>query len=166
MESFRAALTAIEEMKRDGVIAEYAVGGAMAMIFWAEPVATFDLDIFALLPNTGMLISLEPIYEWAKQRGYTERAEHIEIEGVPVQIIPAHNALTEEAVATATTVDYEAVPVRVIRPEYLAAMALDGSARTPARMQRVVAMLQSGVADRDLLDALARKYNLRLPDEP
>jgi hypothetical protein len=164
MENFRAALAAVEEMKRDGVIVEYAVGGAMAMIFWAEPIATFDLDVFAVLPSAGLLISLEPIYQWARQRGYTERAEHIEMEGVPVQIIPAHNALTEEAVATATTVDYEGVPVRVIRPEYLAAMALDGSARTPARMQRVLAMLQSGAADRELLDALARKYKLRLPD--
>jgi hypothetical protein len=140
MENFRAALAAIDEMKRDGVIAEYAIGGAMAMIFWSEPVPTFDVDVFALLPHDGLLVSLDPIYQWARRRGYAERAEHVVIEGVPVQIIPAHTALTEEAVATAASLTYEGQPVRVIQPHYLAAMALEGSART------------------------ARKYNLKLPD--
>ena len=164
MENFRAALAAIEEMKRDGVIAEYAIGGAMAMIFWAEPVATFDLDVFAVLPSRGLLVSLEPIYRWAKEHGYGERAEHIDMGGVPVQVIPAHTALTEEAITTAAVRDYEGVSVRVIRPEYLAAMALEGSARTAKRMQRVAVMLESGTVERDLLEGLARKYNLRLPD--
>ena len=47
--------------------------------------------------------------------------EHIIIHGVPVQFLPAHNALAEAAVATARTIAYEDVLVRVIAPEHLAA---------------------------------------------
>jgi hypothetical protein len=109
-------------------------------------------------------VSLEPIYQWARERGYPERAEHIQIEGVPVQVIPAHSALTEEAVRTAAVLEYEGQPVRVIQPHYLAAMALEGSARTAKRVQRVAAMLEADVVDRDQLETLARKYDLDLPD--
>ncbi len=81
-------------MKHDGVIAEYAVGGAMALVFWTEPVATYDVDIFVLLPaQRGPLVSLDPIYRWAEGRGFAADSEHVMIEGIPVQFIPAHNAL-------------------------------------------------------------------------
>jgi hypothetical protein len=60
---FPAALAAVERMKREGVVSEYAIGGAMALVFWTEPVATFDLDVFVLLPGEAtLLISLDPIY--------------------------------------------------------------------------------------------------------
>ena len=47
-----------------------AFGGAMAVIFWSEPSATFDVDVFVLLESTGMLVSLDPIDAWARERGY------------------------------------------------------------------------------------------------
>ena len=51
-------------------------------------------------------------------------SEHVLIHDVPVQFLPAHNALAEGAVATAVVHDYEGVQVRVIDPEHLIAMAL------------------------------------------
>jgi hypothetical protein len=41
------------EMRRDGVVADYAVGGAMAILFYAEPTRTYDLDVFVVLEDTG-----------------------------------------------------------------------------------------------------------------
>lgn len=76
MDNFGAALHAIERLKAEGVVAEYAVGGAMALVFWAEPIATFDTDVFVLLRSDGLLVSLAPVYEWARQHGYPEEAEH------------------------------------------------------------------------------------------
>ena len=58
------------------------------------------------------------------------QAEHVLIEGVPVQFLPAYNALADEAIETAATLDYEGVPVRVVRPEYLVALYLEPGART------------------------------------
>ena len=49
--TFAAALRAINDLKNDGVIEEYAIAGAMALVFWTEPVPTFDLDVFVLLPE-------------------------------------------------------------------------------------------------------------------
>src|ERR1043166_9385407 len=115
MNNFAAALAAIERLKNDGVVEEYAIGGAMALVFWSEPIPTFDVDVFVLLPSESPLVSLAPIYNWARQNGYGEEAEHIVIAGLPVQVIPAHNKLAEEAIISAATLDYEGQPVRVIR---------------------------------------------------
>ena len=97
--SFRQALQAVHSLKDDGAITDYAIGGATALVFWSEPVATYDLDVFVILSSTGgQLISLAPVYEWAASRGYPAEQEHIIVEGVPVQLIPAHDDLAEEAI--------------------------------------------------------------------
>ena len=163
MDNFGQALAAIKEMKRDGIVAEYAIGGAMAVIFWSEPTVTFDLDVFVLMEQGGPLISLDAIYSWTRARNYPEDREHIVMAGLPVQVLPAHNALAVEAVITAADLDYEGEPVRVIRPEYLIAIYLEDSARTRKRLERVATLLDEGNVDRALLDDLLRRYNLRLP---
>ena len=124
MNNFTAALASIRRVKSEGVVKDYAIGGAMALAFWSEPIPTFDLDVF------GLLVSLEPIYDWARRNNYREEAEHIFIAGIPVQFIPANNALAEEAIATAAELDFEGQQVRVIRPEYLIALYLEPGART------------------------------------
>jgi len=58
---FQSALIAVGQLRDEGIISEYAVGGAMAMVFWSEPVATYDLDVFVLMPaRSGLLVSLAP----------------------------------------------------------------------------------------------------------
>lgn len=163
MNNFAEAITAMERLKNDGVVQEYAVGGAMALVFWSEPIPTFDLDVFVLLPSESALVSLAPIYEWARRNGYREEAEHFIIAGLPVQVIPAHNKLAEEAVASAASLNFEGQPVRVIRPEYLIALYLEPSARTAKRLARVAALLEEQAVDRQLLETLLRRYNLNLP---
>ena len=44
MSSLREAFQAINKLKADGLFEDYAVAGAIALVFWTEPVATFDLD--------------------------------------------------------------------------------------------------------------------------
>jgi len=161
--SFRDALLAIHGLRKDGVITEYAIGGAMAISFWSEPVSTFDVDVFVLPPTSGAMVSLEPIYAWASANGHAIQQEHIIMGGIPVQIIPAHNALAEEAVHEAATLDLEGLAVRVIRPEYLIALYLEPSARTRRRVERVAALLEESDVDRTRLDALLKKYVLTLP---
>jgi len=163
MNNFAAALAAIERLKHDGIVSEYAIGGAMALVFWSEPIPTFDLDVFVVLASESKVVSLAPVYDWARRNGYREEAEHIIIAGIPVQVIPAHNKLEEEAVASAAELDFEGQPVRVIRPEYLIALYLEPSARTHKRLERVAALLEEGNVDRKLLDGLLRRYNLGLP---
>ena len=62
--------------------------------------------------------------------------------GVPVQFLPAHNALAEAAVTTARTLDYDGVPVRVIDPEHLVALAFQAGGHK--RRERAWQMLDDG----------------------
>jgi hypothetical protein len=43
----------IDRLKTDDVIREYALDGATAVLFYAEPARTYDVDVFVLLPQTG-----------------------------------------------------------------------------------------------------------------
>jgi hypothetical protein len=154
-----------DNLKVEGVVSDYAVGGAMALAFWSEATATFDLDVFVLLEQEGLVVSLDPIYAWARRHGYEVRAEHILIADVPVQVVPAPNALAAEAVASAEELDYDGLPVRVITPEYLIAMYLEGPAATSTRRERAARLLDQAELDRELLNSLVERYNLRLPQQ-
>jgi hypothetical protein len=159
---FAGALRALNDVKDAGVIREYALGGAMALVFWTEPIATYDLDVFVVLPpQDGAIVDLSPIYNWAAGRGYATLAEHVLIEGVPVQWLPSHNTLSDEAIATARTLDYEGVPVRVIRPEYLAALYLEPSASTAKRRERAAALAEAPGVDKALLQSLLDRFRLK-----
>ena len=163
MSSFADALRVLNEMKRSGILEEYAVAGAMAMIFWAEPIPTFDLDVLVFLPtDEATIVSLAPIYDWSAKRGYPAQAEHVMIEGVPVQFLPAHNELAEEAIQRAATLQYDDVPVRVVRPEYLVALYLEPGARTMKRRERAAALIESSALDRSALDALLERFGLQI----
>ncbi|MEA2337423.1 MAG: hypothetical protein QOE82_1430 [Thermoanaerobaculia bacterium] len=160
MASFENTLRAVNAMKEAGIIADYAVAGAMALMFWIEPVPTFDLDVLVFLPSTEPLVSLEPIYRWAADRGYTAEHEHLIIDGVPVQFLPSYSELSDEAIRTAVHRDYRGVDVRVVTPEYLVALYLVPSARTLKRQERAAALRDSAAIDsRRLADVMAR-FNL------
>ena len=47
----RDTLEMINRMQTDGVIDEYAIGGAVGATFYLEPSATEDVDIFVMLPT-------------------------------------------------------------------------------------------------------------------
>ena len=121
----KRTLEILNELEGTGVMSRYAIGGAMGATFYVEPLLTFDLDVFVLLPQTaGGLVTLAPLYEALRARGYAEEAECVNIEGVPVQFLPAYNALLEEALREACETPYEATVTRVLRAEHLVAICL------------------------------------------
>jgi len=121
----KRTLEILNELERKGVLSRYAIGGAMGATFYLEPLLTFDLDVFVLLPQTaGGLVTLAPLYEALRRRGYAEEGECVNIEGVPVQFLPAYNALVEEALREARETAYEDTPTHVLRAEHLVAICL------------------------------------------
>lgn len=38
-------------MTKDNYIKDYAIGGGIAAIYYIEPILTYDLDIFIILPQ-------------------------------------------------------------------------------------------------------------------
>ncbi len=119
-------LAVLNRLEQDGILGRYAIAGAMGATFYTEPVLTFDLDVMVVLPQTtGGLLTLAPLlYEALRTRGYTEEGECVMMEGVPVQFLPAHNPLLEEALRDARDLQYQETPARVLRPEHLAAIAV------------------------------------------
>jgi hypothetical protein len=161
MDSLAEAVTAIEDLKNRRLIEDYAVGGAMAQVFWAEAIPTFDLDVLVLIADTGsLLVDLGPFYEWATERGYEVSSEHIVIAGMPVQLMPAPTELSQAAVRAAKTLDYNGLPIRVVSPEYLICLWLEGSAKTVRRKERAYALRETGVVDEQLLRELMERYKL------
>jgi hypothetical protein len=153
---------ALNALEADGVIERYAVGGAMAMLFWAEPTVTFDLDIFVFLPDaSSVVISLEPLYVALRARGFDVTGEHVLIHGTPVQFLVSPNALADEAIERAVTQEIEGVPFRVMRPEHLCALWLQaGGAK---RRERVEILRQSGAVDERALAVLLAKHGIAVP---
>ena len=156
----KRTLEVLNELEKEGVFSRYAIGGAMGAIFYTEPFLTFDLDVFVVLPQTaGGLLSLTPIYDTLRARGYEqEENECVVVEGIPVQFLPAYNSLVEEALDDAQVMTYEEVPARVLRSEHLVAIALQtgrGKDRERVRILREQAKL-----DMSLLADILKRHQL------
>jgi hypothetical protein len=149
----------LNELQKEGVFSRYAIGGAMGAIFYTEPFLTFDLDVFVVLPTSdGGLLTLAPIYDALRARGYTEENECVIIEGVPVQFLPVYNSLVEEALNNAQDTTYENVPTRILRSEYLVAIALQ-TGRSKDR-ERVRILREQAKLDTNLLADILRRHEL------
>ena len=156
----KRTLQVLNELEKQVVFSRYAIGGAMAATFYTEPFLTFDLDVFVVMPQTtGGLLTLAPLYDALRARGYSEQEnECIMIEGVPVQFLPAYNALLEEALNDAQEIMYEDVPARVLRSEHLLAICLQ-TGRSKDR-ERVRILREQAKLDQNFLADVLRRHQL------
>jgi hypothetical protein len=148
----------LNEMLRAGVVDDYAVFGAVAQMRYTEAVATLDADVLVGVPNPEALDVLAPVYAFCGERGYGPEGEAIRVGDWPVQFIPAFSPLTEAAMREAETADLEGVPLRVVRADHLACIALSvGRAKDYAR---VLALRESGAITNEAISELADRYGL------
>ena len=88
--------------------------------------------MFVLLPQG--VDPLRPRAAISAVNEYPSLGEHIGIHDGPVQFLPAHDSLTQEAVTPAREMDYQGVRTRVVDPGHLVALALKaGGARRRER---------------------------------
>lgn len=155
----KETLKVLNGMVKDGVIDDYAVGGAVAAIYYLEPFDTSDLDVFIQVNTSGSeLMILAPVYEYLLEQGYQAQGEFIHIGRFPVQFLPVFNALTDEAVSKAQTIRYERVPMRIMRPEHLVAIMLDTGRRKD--YLRINAFLEHGAVNMRSLNAVLKRHGL------
>ena len=88
-------LKAVKELKNKKVILDYAIGGGIAVLYYVEPLLTYDLDIL-FVPIEESIDVLAPIYKYLKEKGYKTQREHIIIEGIPTQFISRIMSLLEK----------------------------------------------------------------------
>jgi len=145
-------------MRTADVITDYAVFGAIAQMRYTEAVATVDADVLVAVPLSERFDPLTQIYEFCKCRGYAPEGEAVRVGAWPVQFIPVFSQLTQEALAQAETDDFEGVPLRVVRPDHLAAIALSvGRAKDFAR---ILALIESEAVTREEIATLAQRHQL------
>jgi len=165
----RRTLEVLNELEKESVFSRYAIGGAMAATFYTEPVLTFDLDVFvgcspscsgavSASSDNGSAVTDRRYKEALRARGYSEEDECVLIEGAPVQFLPAYNALIEEALNDAREIMYEDVPARVLRSEYLVAIALQ-TGRNKDR-ERVRILREQAKLDQNFLADVLRRHQL------
>lgn len=148
----------LNKMVEQGIIADYAVFGAVAQMRYTEAVVTLDADILVAIAEPDKLDVLSPIYAFCRDRGYLPEGEAIRVGDWPVQFIPAFSKLTREAIRDAETGDLDGIPLRVIRADYLAVIAL--SVGRGKDFARVLALREAGaVTDKEISD-LAMRHNL------
>jgi hypothetical protein len=155
----RETIKIINQMVKDGVIEGYAIGGAIAAIYYLEPFDTADLDIFVQVNATGSdLMILAPIYQYLTEQGYEPKGEFIYIEGIPAQFLPVFNPLTEEAVEKAQTIKYARVATRIMRAEHLVAIMLNTG--RPKDYLRISMFLEQGAVKIRSLNAVLKRHGL------
>jgi hypothetical protein len=148
----------LNDLLAAGVIEDYAVFGAVAQMRYTQAVTTLDADVLVGLPGASDLAVLTPIYEFCAARGWQPEGEAIRVGDWPVQFVPVFSPLTTAAMHEAEVGEVDGVPLRVVRADYLAVIALDaGRAKD---MARILALLESGCATTDSVAALAGRHGL------
>lgn len=153
-------LRAANELVAGGLIEDWALGGALAAIYYVEPFTTYDADIFFVPKDKGLSAGIPAIYAHLQSQGWQVEREHLLVRGFPVQFLAA-SGLTEEAVREAERIDYEDVPAKVFRAEHIVAIAASvGRAKDKARIEQ---LLQQADLDKTYLADLLQRHKLKLP---
>ena len=143
-----------------GLIADWALGGALAAIYYVEPFTTYDADIFFIPKDKSLTAGIPEIYAHLQSQGWQVEREHLLVKGFPVQFLAA-GGLTEEAVREAEKIDYEGVPAKVFRAEHIVAIAASvGRAKDKARIEQ---LLQQADLDKTYLSKILQWHKLKLP---
>lgn len=148
----------LNDMVAAGVITDYAVFGAVAQMRYTEAVVTMDVEILVALPDTDRFDLLVPVYHYCDSQGYCPEGEAIRVGDWPVQFIPVFSPLTEESVQQAEIGDIDDVPMRVVRADYLAVIAL--SVGRPKDFARILALVETEAATLEQIAELAARHGL------
>jgi len=153
-------LRAANDLVAAKLIREWALGGALAAIYYVEPFTTYDADIFFITKDKSLTAGVPAIYSHLQSQGWQVEREHLLVRGFPVQFLAA-SGLTEEAVREAERIDYEGLPAKVLRAEHIVAIAASvGRAKEKARIEQ---LLQQSDLDKSYLENVLQRHNLNLP---
>jgi hypothetical protein len=155
----RTIIEVFDQLKSERIITDFAIGGAMASVFYTEPFLTYDVDVFIALPlQPKLLVDLSPVYKRLRETGHAPIGEHVHIGDTPVQILIPAGDLEVEALRDALVQSYENLAVKVFRPEHLLAIYL--KVNRPKDRLKCQMLLDSGVLDMKLVEAIVTRHGL------
>jgi hypothetical protein len=156
------AIQVVNQLRDEGIISRYAIGGAVGALFYIEPTQTQDIDIFVHLnPTPGsILVSLDRVIARLKELGYALWDEDkVVVADWPVQFLPATKPLEMKAIEHAIDQPLaDGVTACVPPPEYLMAIAIDlGRPKDLIRLQQ---FHEEQVYDPEKLQSLLKDHGL------
>lgn len=115
-------LEVMNDLLKEHLLEDYAIGGGIAVLYYTEPVLTYDFDVICVFPQSGVPT---PVFTYLKGKGYLfGKEDRVNIEGIPVQFIPISEGLVEEAIKNAVNVTISGVQTKILAVEYLVAIML------------------------------------------
>jgi hypothetical protein len=125
--ALRLANHAVEK----GLIGGYAVAGAFAFIYYGEPFETKDLDLMMKLSLTqGGLVDVAPVFRHFVAGGAVAEGQFLRLSRMLVDIVPAADALDDEALREAVDARVGRQTGRILTAEHAVAIARGGLATT------------------------------------
>jgi len=157
----QAVCDVLEQLVSEGTLRHYAIGSATAAGFHGEPLATRDVDVFVFIEPSpdSVLITLEPLCSRLAELGFSDfEEEALLIHSFPVQFLSASPGLETEAVESALVVEWETHRIRIIHPEYLAAIAL--TIGRPKDRARLVYLVELPTFDAQVFTDILSRHRL------
>lgn len=146
------ALEVLNNLKKTGVIKDYAIGGGYAANYYLEPFYTYDLDILVLLDSDA---DYRALYQYFRERGNRIENIYVLIGNVPVQFLPSYiSPLFSDAIRKARRITVRGIPSKVVSVEHLIALLL--VAFRPKDKIRILELTE--LADKRLLDRILRRF--------
>jgi len=145
---------------KHGVFQRYALAGGLAVEYYGAPINTVDADFLVVFPETtGGLLDPSAFFEFFRGQGASAGGEHLILQGLKFQMIPANTPLDNEALQMATSVSEKGIPFFVVTIEHLVALKLRAW-RYKDRLH-INHLLDSGVAlDKAKLSAILERHAL------
>lgn len=156
----KKTLGVLNKLRESGLIEDYAIGGGIATIFYTEPFFTYDLDVFIIVKQdlTKRVMSFASIYNYLEDKGYSWKGEHIVVEGMPVQFIPAAEGLEKESVESSRGTTYGGIKIKVLTAEYLVAIALKAGRRKD--FEKIGRLIEQVKIDKNALEKILKRHGL------
>jgi hypothetical protein len=150
----------MNQLRDEGIVTDYAIGGGAATLFYTEPFFTEDVDVFVHIKVESKLIDLSPIYERAVQLGAVVEGVYLVIGDAHAQIIVPPTQLEEEALQNAQEKTFGDSKVKAFSPEYLIAIYLR-IGRSKDKL-KVELLREQAEIDQMRLNAILKRHNLKL----
>ena len=77
-------LRAANELVAADLIQDYALGGALAAIYYTEPFTTYDADIIFVASDKTLSAGIPAIYSHLRSKGWRVEGEHLLVKDFPV----------------------------------------------------------------------------------
>ena len=154
-------LALFNEAVSQGVFGKYAIAGGFAVEFYGAPINTVDIDFLGVFPeSSGGLLDPSVFFDFFKSKGAHVSNEHLVLNGLKFQIIPANTSLGSEALHEARPVSEAGTRFYMVTLEHLIAMKLKAW-RYKDRLH-INHLLDSGAKpDSALLGSILARYGLQ-----